>query len=929
MRQLALCLFLLLLGHFHAQVAITGTVVQENGESLPGATVRVLSKDSAFITGGVTDENGVFTITVTANAKYNLLFSYFSYRGQGRMQPVNVRDESISVGKIELKESGTLKEVVVAATQTRGEQKGDTTQFNASAYKTHPDASAEDLVKKLPGVTTDNNGVKVNGENVQKVLVDGKPFFGEDPNAALKNLPADMIDKIEVFDRMSDQSQFTRFNDGEQQKTINLVTKKDRNKGIFGKAYAGAGADEQPVARYHSGMALNSFNGKRRVTATLMSNNVNQQNFSIADISGSQGSQGGRPRFNNPANGVTPGNSITHSGGINYSDEWSKDFMITTSYFGNNTSNTNRSDIVRKYFTENAFTYSQNSEDRSDNLNHRANVRAEWTADSSNKIILTPSINYQDNRSSGTLSAFNTTEDLVRLGSTRTASGSDVYAYDFSNSALFQHRFAKRGRTISLNLFTLLSERNNAGSYAAENYGADNTFASLDQVFNTYSYTKRGSLNLAYTEPLSEFSHLQLSYSPSYSEAKSDKTTRDFSAATSDYASFNPALSNKYENRYTMHRGGIGWRYSRQKTNLELNVEAQEAMLNSMQTFPNSVAFNQSFFNILPGAQFSHRFSRSRNFRAWYRSSTSIPSTTQLQNVADISNPIQVKAGNPALRQTAEQSMSARYGSFNSETSRNFMAFVNVGTMLDYISNGTYILGKDSVIQGVGVKKGSQLTIPVNLSGYYSARSFVTYGFPVKAIKSNLSLSGGFSYSRIPSLINSVLNHSGNYAPSFGLNIGSNISRDIDFSLGYNSTYTMVKNTVQRQSDNNFFTHTATARINWTLLKSVVIATDASHITYAGLTQSFNQNYLLWNGSIGYKFLKDRSLELKVTVYDILKKNRTISRTVNSAYTEDTRTDVLRRYALLTLSYTLKSFKGSAPEEAVYPGQEGRRDRHR
>ncbi len=919
----------------YSQIQISGTVIEENGSVLPGSTIRVLTKDSSFITGTVTDANGNFTLSVAPNAQYTLLFTHISYFGLSQFLPITIKTEALEIGKVRLHESKAkkLKEVEIVGVQTRGEQKEDTTSFKADAFKTHPDATAEDLIKKMPGVTSDNTGMKVNGETVRKVLVDGKPFFGDDPNAAVKNLPADIIDRVEIFDRMSDQSAFTGFNDGDQQKTINLVTKKGKNVGQFGKVFGGYGMDERNNPRYQGGATLNSFKGKRRISVLLLSNNINQQNFSMSDISGAMGNSGqGDGGRGGPGGGgmggassllATPqtGNTTTQSAGLNYSDAWGSKINVSGSYFFNYSDNKNVSNITRTYFTDNQLLYKQDNTDLKTNQNHRLNFRLEYAIDSTNKLIITPSLNLQNFNGSSQLNGSNSLADLVFLSRTTTHSNNVTKAYDFSNAILYQHKLKKVGRTISLNIATQLGEKNNDGSYFSSNTYNDTLPASgLDQQYKTYSNNKKVSANLSYTEPLNKNANVQLNYNPSYNSGMSSKLTDDYNTLNSVYSDLNIPLSNKYDNVYQTQRAGLSYRYRKDKINLSLGADAQQSTLNGNQQFPSVFRLNQTFQNILPNAMLNYKVSKARNLRIYMRSATNIPTISQLQNVIDISNPLQIKSGNDQLKQTFENNLNIRYGGFDAKTSRNLMFFLNGNFTNNYISNATYMLRSDTTIQGYTLKSGSQLSKPVNLNNFYSARAFFVYGFPVKQIKSNVNFNGGINYQHSPSLINNLLNYSNNYASNAGVYIGSNVSEKLDFSLGYNGSYTLVKNTTQKKSDNSYFTHTATCKVNWIFFKGFVINTDVSHTLYNGLSQSFNQQYFLWNAYVGYKFLKNRSLEAKVSVFDILNQNRSISRTINANYTEDTYTSVLRRYAMFTLTYTIKNFKnGLAPKAEEQP----------
>lgn len=912
-----------------SQTTLNGQFLDKSNEALPGAIIKIFTEDSTFVIGGVSDMEGKFSIALKANTKYILTASLISYKPYKKL--IELKNESLDLGAIRLRESSqNLQEVEVKTTQTRGEQKGDTTAFNAAAYKTNPDASAEELIKKMPGVTTDNEGLKVNGEAVQKVLVDGKPFFGDDPNTTLKNLPADLIDKVEVFDRMSDQSQFTGFNDGNQQKTINLVTKKNKNKGQFGKIYAGAGADEAGEGRYNAGAVINNFKDKQRFSLLLMSNNINQQNFSISDITGAMGSSSqnnfgsGRNRGNTGLM-TTPqnGNTTTQSAGMNYSDEWGKKINVSGSYFFNHTLNNNKSSIVRNYFTDNKLIYDQENDDKKTNQNHRFNFRFEYAIDSSNKLTITPALSFQDNKSYSTLVGSNKVLDNIFLSETNTKSNNNNLGYDFSNTILYQHKFKKEGRTISLNVNTQLNERDNNGSYIALSTFNDSIANNLDQNFNTYSYTKKINANLAYTEGLGKHSQVQLNYNPSYTVGKSDKSTRDLNLSSGIYDDFNSLLSNKYTNVYETQRAGLSYKYRKDKVNFSIGADAQQSTLQGNQSFPTTFSLNLPFRNILPNAQFNYKINKSKNLRINYRSSTDIPSISQLQNVVDISNPLQVKTGNTSLKQTFENNLGIRYGGFNTQSSRNAMIFMNAGSIENYISNATYILNTDSVVDGFLLRQGSQLTKPVNLKGYYSARTFFVFGLPIKKIKSNLNFNGGVNFNRIPSIINNLSNFSNNYATNGGLFLGSNVSENLDFSIGYTGNYTIVKNTVNTQSDNNFFSHSANFKLNWIFLKGIVFSTDLNHSLYKGLSQSFNQEFLLWNASLGYKFLKNKSLEAKISVFDILNKNRSINRLVTGAYTEDSYTNVLRRYGLFSLTYTFRKLNAGSKIPKQEENQEG------
>ena len=931
MKQLVLivtCIFSF--QHSFAQYKISGHVVDENDNSpLIGVPVSVTS--AKVNAGAITNEQGNFILSGLGSEKYSLSISYLGY--QERKLEINLIGD-YSLGALKLKrENTTLKTVTIEDQQTRAQQHGDTVQFNADAYKVHPEATAEDLLKKMPGITSDNNGIKVNGEDVKKVLVDGKPFFGDDPNTALKNLPAEIVDKIEVYDNQSDQARFTGFKDANAEKAINIMTKNGKNAGEFGKIYAGYGTSN----RYLAGGSLNIFDGSRRISILGLSNNVNQQNFSTSDIMNvmSNSGQGMAPPSDPPPIGMS-GNSFgkkntgnfgfgpggllvgqqngvtaTQSAGINYTDSWGKKINVTASYFFNYTDNNSISELSRKYFTDTTLKYTENTTKHTINQNHRFNLRFEYAIDSYNVLTVTPSITFQQNKYTTRLAGTNKELDNL-LGVTNTTDTARNSGYSFSNNILLQHKFHKRGRTISVNIGTQVNSRNGAGGYNSLNEYQTYTNA-LDQHYNTASKDYKVSGTLAYTEPLGSYTQLMYSYTPTYTKGQTDKETNNKDTLSNEYVDLDTSLSNKYQNTYQTHRTGLSLRHQKGKLNFSFGIDYQYAELKGSQDFPMSFNTLRRFNSVLPSATFEYRFNRTQNIFFSYRTANTSPSLSQLQNVVDISNPLQLSSGNTDLRQTNEHLALLRYGKTNSATSRNLFVFATANYVRDYISNATILPYSDTVINNTLVARGSQLTMPVNLNNYWAARSFLVYSLPISVIKSNLNLNGGITYTHTPGLVNSILNYTNNYAVNGGVYLGSNISQNIDFSLSYNGSYNITNNTAQNNSDNKYYNHTANFKVNWIVRSRLVLNSDLSHIMYAGLADGYNQSMFLWNASIGYKFLS-RALELKAYVYDIFNQNSNAGRTITETYSQDTKYNVLKRYGMLSLTYTIRNFKNGSTQ---------------
>lgn len=927
-----------------AQSSVTGKLVDKNDKSpLIGASVLLLNiPDSSLYKGVTADLDGSFLIDQVAEGNYILKISYVGY--DNYIKNIAVGSSPLNLTVVALSQSGrNLRTVTVEDKAPTAVQNGDTTQYNASSYKTNPDASAEDLVTKLSGVTTNPDGtIQAHGEDVKKVLVDGKPFFGDDPSAVLKNLPADVIDKIQVFDDQSDQSKFTGINDGNTTKTINIITKTGMRNGTFGKAYAGYGYDDV----YRAGGNINFFNGDRRISVVAQANNVNEQNFATDDLAGiasssGSGGRGGRGGHGGGGGGYGGSNSAnnflvsakngiskTNAAGINYTDKWGKKITVTGSYFFNWADNTAEQVTNRRYLpiSDTGQVYNENSLNISKNINHRVNLRLEWKIDTSNALIFTPKFSLQQNNGSSDLTSENTMGGrLLNNSSSIYNSGTD--AYSFSDDLLFQHKFHKVGRTFSIDLSTAYNATDATSNLNSSTYYYSDTTTISSILDQQSALDKAGSTlgaNFVYTEPLSKKSILQLNYTNSYNQTRNDKNTYNFSALNDSYSNLDTLLSNVFKSDYNTQRAGLGYRFNNMKVQLYAGVNYQYATLTSDQTFPYSSAINRNYQNILPNAMARINFSTKRSLRIMYRTQTAQPSIDQLQNVLNNSNPTQLSIGNPDLKQDYENSMFLRYSSTNTEKATSFFA-VLAGTYTDnYIANSTFTASSDTVRNNITLLRGTQLTRPVNVDGYVSTRAFITYGFPVSLIKSNLNVNASGSYSRTPGLVNDVMNYSNGQTYGGGITLSSNVSRQIDFTLSTNASYNTVTNTINTQSNTQYYNQTSRVKLNLLFLRDhVVFATDLTNQFYKGLSAGYDQNYWLWNAGLGYKFLKNQQAEIRFTVNDILGQNTSITRNTTETYTEDVRTNLLQRYYMLTFTYNIKVFKtgtSAPPDESEAPG---------
>jgi len=903
-------------------ISLKGKVADKTDNSaVVGATIKLVSvRDSSQTKLVVTDKSGNFTFNNLNTGGYRLYISFTGYEKieqRVNLQASNTTPLSFSIAKV----ATDLGDVTVVAKAAPARQKGDTTEFSASQFKVNPDATAEDMIKKLPGITVGRDGtVTAMGEQIRKVTVDGKDFFGDDATAALKNLPAAIIDKIQVFDKLSDEAQLTGFDDGNSQKTVNIVTKSGIKNGQFGRVYAGYGTDN----RYIAGGNVSFFKGDRRISLVGNFNNVNQQNFASQDLLGVTSSGGGRGggrggqgggNFGGGSDnfnvGQSSGISKTNALGINFSNVYNKKLTLTGSYFFNNSTNNNESVVNTETFGDTSQFSIEKGNSVTKNTNHRLNMRLEYKIDSSNSLFIIPSVSFQNN-SSSSFSDFQSYEGIAdSISNSRTNGSSDRSGYNIRNNIMFRHSFPKRGRSLSLGFNTTWT-KNDGESITDSKYRFYENGIITDSVQNrlsdnnTNGHTIGG--NISYTEPIGKKGQLQFEYRPSVQKNKADQQT--FSYDGQKYSMFDTVLSNRFDNTITTHNAGISYRLNQSRDEqLSFGVNFQNAKLESERIFPTTTSVDQSFTTILPNAMWRKKISPNANIRLFYRASTNFPSVTQLQDVVNLSNPLRVSSGNPDLDQSYTHFVSGRYSYTNSKTSRSFFANLLLQTASDYITNAVYIPEQDSVIQqNVVLKAKSQLTKPVNLDGYKTLRTFFTYSMPLKFIKTTLNVSAGFSYSQLPGLINYQETKTDNYTYNGGVVLASNISEYIDFNLSYTANFNNSKTNTNNSSNTKYVNQSIGAQVNLLNKKGWFLQNDISGNTYSGLSGGLNQSFWLWNAAIGKKFLKNNAGELKLSVFDLLKQNQSITRTVNNFYIEDVQTKVLQQYFMLTFTYSLKNF---------------------
>ncbi len=894
---------------------ITGTLFDTLAkEPVANATVTLMrQKDSSLVSFTMTSNSGYFEIKNIANGDYRLLFSHVNYYNYSKHFIIDDSLKTIDLGKIVMNDrTKVLSEVVVQSEAPPVTLLGDTVQYNAGSFKTRPNADVEDLLKKLPGVQVDKNGtVKAQGETVKKVLVDGKEFFGNDPKVATKNLPADAVDKVQVYNKLSDQAELTGFDDGNSEKTINLKLKKDKKKGSFGKIMAGGGNDD----RYQGHFNVNSFKGARQMSVIGMGNNINAEGFTFGDILNFTGaaakiqSGGGnidiRINDNDPLVGLLGSNNTgintTWAGGFNYNNLIGTKTDFRSNYLYSRFNPVTQASLQRQYFLpDSSYTYNQDAYTNNLDNNHRLNLSADFQIDSFTSVKVSPSLSYQqtNNFSRSSFSTFG--EDGSRSNDGFSNNLSKTEGYNFSNTVLFRKKFRKIARTLSFNVQTNLDNATGNGSLQS----VINYYASLPTPIKIDSLNQKnhlenslGSYNmrLVYTEPLFRHSLLEFSAANSNSKSSSEKTTYDLNSLNGKYDLPNPQLSNNFDNSYNYTNEGIRLRKQVHNYNYSFGFNLQQANLKgNVISGTKDTLVNTHFNNILPEARFQYFFSKFKNFTLDYRTASNQPSVSQMQPVTDVSDPLHVVQGNVNLKQEYIHSFRLNMFFVNPFRNRNFFVFANMQQTQNKIVNYTTLLpyGKDS-------------TTYVNVNGVYDMNGTVSWSFPVHFLKATMQLSSNIGRSRNKQFTNSLLNtiNIASLSPSWDLEMAP--SDKLDVSLNAGISFYKANYSVQSAANAKYTTQQYGAGVSWQLPKGFYLASDFNYYISDQYASGYNASYPLWNASASKQILKGGRGEIKLSVNDILDKNTGISRTTSQNYIEDKRTNALRRFFLFSFTYSL------------------------
>ena len=895
--------------------SVTGKIVDSiSGANLSDATVSVLStKDSSVLFQAVAKTDGSFLLQ---NIPYSPVMVQVSFQGYSTITKgisLSKRQPDYSFGTLLLTPLSIDLGVVIVRSIPPIVVRGDTTEFNASRIKTKPNATAEDLLKKIPGMEVDKEGgVTAQGEQVTKIIVDGKVFFSDDPKMATKNLPADIIDKIQIIDAQSDQSAFTGFDDGVREKVINIITKKDKRKGYFGKAVLAGGSD----GRYGSDVNVSRFNGDRKISFIGKASNTNQENYSIQDILSIINVGGFGAANLGTLNFGQSGIARTYAGAINYNDVIGEKTELNGSYRYKNLNTIRQDSRFRETFVAGGASLFNDNIQYSNNRNidHQFNFEIEHKFDSMNSLRIRPSYSRDRSNNYTETHSFLTRGKTVAEKDIRTINNSLNDVSDFNNKMLYRHRFAKRGRTLSLSLNQSYS--NNHTDRTAFNYtntysdGAGTKTDTTNRISDISRDSKNNSARLSYTEPIGKKGHIELNYQYGLSLNKSNQVTNTYNSLTGKYDLIDTILSDEFTNVNISQKAGLNYRRQVTKElNYNVGLEVQQNELNSDNKTKNRF-IEQTFRNFFPTATIQYKKSRKSNFRFQYRGSTRQPNVNQLQDVVDNTNLLNIVRGNPELKQEFSNDLNFRYTKIDAGSSKNLIIRLSGSITANRISNAITINTSSAPIyvDNIELLPFARYSKPVNLSGAYNFKGYINYGFPIKKIGSTLNFSTDLSHNRDVNLVNGVTSFTRNYGVGEKIRLTMNIKDRFDLNFSSSSRYNIASYSLNRDQNRNFFTQSFSIEPTYSTKSGWIIESNFDYSKRFGQAAGYNQAIPLLHASLSKLMFKQKQGELKLSVFDALNQNKSITRNVEENFVEDVRTTVLQRYFLLSFIYNIRKF---------------------
>lgn len=900
---------------------ITGEIFDSENIPLPGVTVLLKSlPDSTKIDMQSTDIEGSFLLKKIKEGNYLISFSMTGMEPTSKKLTVDTSKPEINVGKIILTENAILlKEAIVTGVRAAVIAKQDTIEFNADSFHTSPNATVDQLLKKLPGVEVGSDGsITSNGKTISKILVNGKEFFADDPQMATKNLPSNMVDKVQVIDRKSDLARLTGIDDGEEETVINLKVKKDMNDGWFGNVSAGYGFDN----KYNGSFVINNFHNGNQITLLGGLNNINENGFTDR----------GRGRFRDfgGSGGITTAQRL----GINFNIGNEEIFRIGGNllYSHSNTINTKKS--YTQFLFPDSVSY-QNTGSYSDDKGHNVNVdlRLQWNIDENNVLDFRPrfSMNFRDSEKND--SSFLRAGDPMMTPVNKNLNFQNNHGKNFETTGnlIYNHKFSsKPGRAISVNLqysFSKTLQKSKTWSNILY-YLLQDEDEELYRFLDNKNFSNSLEGRITWTEPISnpqKGNFITLSYRTKYQWNNADLFTYnlppydfeipDFNLDNlPENAIFDPELSNSFRNKFFTQELQVGYKKVNKNLNLEAGILFSPSSSSSLDLINDARNIPTRWvWNVSPYANIRVKFNNSTSLRATYRARTNQPSISQLQPVPDVSDPLNIKIGNPELKPTFNQNIGIHFNNFNAEKQQSVMLMLNTSFAINSIVAKTVT---DPVT-------GGRVTSYTNVNGNTNIFFMGMFTGPFSNKKWRFNTRLNSRYASTPGYINGDFNRSDNIllSPSAGITFSSDI---FQASINPNYSFSTIHNSLPYQNNRTTHSYGFSADASLYLPFGIDLSSDLNFAANSGYSQGYNISQWLWNAQLSYSFLSDKSLTFSVKAYDILHQKKNILRNVSANSIVDSEFNDLTRYVLFSLTWNFNSLKkknkGPDGEENLFMG---------
>lgn len=910
------CLFIISMASAQDFI-IKGKVVDaETKMPLEATTIYAESiLDSTLITYSITDQNGFFELDGKTTLKEFHLF--FSYNGYQTLKMKLTRKALINLEIIQLEEQfEELKGVQVSSERVPITIKKDTLEFNADSFKTRPDASVEDVLKKLPGVEVDSNGrITVNGKEVNQVLVNGQVFFSNDPKVATKSLPKEIISKIQITNTKTKEQEFAGEDGDGETKTINLTIKEDKNKGYLGRLAAGYGTDD----RYQANGLLNYFNNKKRLSVIASANNINNAGFSFDEIYDMVGNSGGRVSFNSNGGfevgglsfGFGEGITTSSTIGASYADQEKNKYEVSSNYFFSysdsyNDQKTFRENILpdSRYFTNTVSNF------RGSTNSNQGGADLEFDIDKTLRVSIEPSLNINRTNSANYSNTISSDEGGELINSNETATISDGQQRNFSNRLTIFKKLDTIGKYIRVSFRNNNSENINQSNLNSlrEIFGANPSEQTLDQLTDSNNKNDTYEMGIRYRQPLAEKLFLDFGYEYQNNQRNNTRSVFDFDAISGRYDAFNQSLSSDFKFNNEQQTPSLRLSSNQEKFRFRLGVDYTATNLTNKDYLQNT-SFSKNYRNVLFSGNLNYTLDKSKRVSLWYNSNLNVPSINQLQPIPNVSNPLNIIIGNPNLSPSVNHRMNIDYNDYNWKERTGFFMYAGVTIEDNSVSSVT-------TTDENFLRTTSYANVDGNVNGYgglqYSKEIKKDSAYSIK-----FNIRPYVNYNKRVGFTNGARLESKNTSFSPRISTTLNIRELIEIEPVYAITFNQTKYNLDGLDDINFIAHNFQFKTTTYWPENLIWGNDITYSYNGNVGPGFDKDAIFWNMSLGWQLL-DKNATIKVLAYDLLNQNINTRRTSGEDFIQDFQGTVLQQYFMLSFSFKFDQFGGKKSRSVRY-----------